>query len=1016
MDTYQNDGEIAIVGDFNCHFGHDLGRRYWGATTPNGKSVIEMTNRHGLLIADGDDTLCSGPTYTFNVEGVGTSYIDHCVVSKPLIQNIDKCEVLEDCILNTSDHLALSLSLKVNQLPLRHHIQTNSKIAWSKHTNEELNDQYEKPLTVSLEPIIARIENADANNLEQIIQDITEAIHTCSNKLKKSKYSKGLKPYWDKILNELNKDKSAKWKIWCEAGKILYGPEYNEYKESKARFRKELRRAKLEYEKAEMTEINRAHEIDHKYFWQLVNRSRKKRRGISPLQKDKKTISDPTEIKHMWKSYFEELLTPSDKYDEEFKEHIEDSFSEIWHNSYNIESELMKKRISDEEVIRCIRKLKNCKAPGWDRLTAEHLKHGGSKLVETLVHLFNRIIEIEVYPKQLKVGIIVPIPKGDKDVTIMGNNRGITLLPVISKLLDNVLYERHLEWNEKNQPFDPLQGAGQERCSSTHTSLLLREAISHNLEKGNAIYVALLDTQKAFDTVWVKGVFVKLFHTGMDPVIWRILVLSYKDFMCHVRVGEEISEGFYAGQGLHQGAHWSMHMFSRHYNDMLKDLRNDGRGAKIDHLYVGNPTFADDVSIASLHKPVLQQQLNRVYQYSLKWRFKFNASKSVIIIFGNDTCPDISLTLGETVIPVRGGDLHMGIFLGQNKELEAEFVRKRINKAKRAFFAAQSIGSSTHPTSPRVLSKLYWSNCMSCMSHGLEILPLNHSSLQTLEQEHGSMAKMAQGQPKQTANVTPTATLGWRSFECHLDLTKMLFLWRILLLPMQNIYKQTSLLRLCYHLYATEGIHSGPLNDIIDVFRKYGLLKLLDDAMKSGHVMSINSFKSIAKDTVDKCECTRFRISCMLYKSLSLFAKCVQTITMWPWWIFADHFPEHLYKVRHMYRLLVSQGCIRSHVAMYTKSSPVCILCPQNSPETTEHFLFDCDHFDRIRGELWQSVHRVLPAAMQEELHNMSSLQKAEFLLSGFGCQFVPEWSDVYIQVCKFCYTMYNVRRDVQNN
>ena len=433
-------------------------------------------------------------------------------------------------------------------------------------------------------------------------------------------------------------------------------------------------------------------------------------------------------------------------------------------------------------------------------------------------------------------------------------------------------------------------------------------------------------------------------------------------------------------------------------------------------MYVGNPTFADDVSIASLHKPVLQQQLDSVYQYSLKWRFKFNASKSVIIIFGNDTCPDTSLTLGETVIPVRGGDLHMGIFLGQSKELEEDFVHKRISKAKKAFFAAQSIGSSSHPTSPKVLSKLYWSNCMSRMAHGLEILSLNHSSLQSLEQEHGSMAKMAQGQSKQTANVAPTATLGWRSFECHLDLAKMLFLWRILLLPMHNIYKQISMLRLCYHMYEAGGAHCGPLNGIVEVYRKYGLLKLLDNAMKSGDVMSIDSFKTIARDTVDKCECNRFRISCMLYKSLSLFSKCVQAIAMWPWWIFADQCPEHLYQVRHMYRLLVSQSCIKSHVAVYTKTSPMCTLCSQNCSETPEHLLFDCDYFDRKRAEMWYNVNCVLPAAMQEELHNMSSLHKAEFILSGFGCKFIPEWSDVYVEMCKFCYTMYNARREELNN
>ena len=139
------------------------------------------------------------------------------------------------------------------------------------------------------------------------------------------------------------------------------------------------------------------------------------------------------------------------------------------------------------------------------------------------------MVRYEVIPKHLKVGIIVPIPKGEKDVSIMGNNRGITLLPVIGKIFENILLHRHVKWADKNDPFDALQGAGQDKCSSTHTSYLLRETISHNIERDSTVYVALLDTQKAFDTVWIKGVLYKMFLTGMDRVIWRLLVESYKN-------------------------------------------------------------------------------------------------------------------------------------------------------------------------------------------------------------------------------------------------------------------------------------------------------------------------------------------------------------------------------------------------------------------------------------------------------------------------------------------------------
>ena len=463
----------------------------------------------------------------------------------------------------------------------------------------------------------------------------------------------------------------------------------------------------------------------------------------------------------MWKSYFEKLYTPTGNYDNDFKKEIEGQFDEMWDNSYNTQPFLMKEDITSDEVEECKKKLKNSKAPGWDQVTAEHLKHGGPYLIEIITNIYKDMVRLEVYPPQLKVGIIVPIPKGDKDVTIMNNNRGITLLSVISKVFDNVMYNRHSKWADKKKPLDPLQGAGKDKCSSIHTTYLLRETICHNMERGNTVYVGLLDTKKAFDTVWVKGVFVKMYRTGMDPVIWRMLVFSNKQFICKVRIGNELSEPFTAGQGLHQGAHWSMHLFSRHYDDMLKELRQDDIGACIGTVYSGNPTYADDVSIATLHKPLLQKLLNTAHNYSQKWQFEFNSAKSAIILFGQDTCPKQKMTLGGCVIDEVAGDIHMGVLLSNDREMESGFVRQRIGKAMRAYFAAVGLGSQAIPVSPVVMTKLYWSNCITTMTHGLEVFPLSKPSHELLEQAHGTIAKMVQGISKQTANITPTATLGW---------------------------------------------------------------------------------------------------------------------------------------------------------------------------------------------------------------------------------------------------------------
>ena len=79
------------------------------------------------------------------------------------------------------------------------------------------------------------------------------------------------------------------------------------------------------------------------------------------------------------------------------------------------------------------------------------------------------------------------------------NNRGITLIPIIAKMYEKALLRRQLPEAAKWKDIDELQGADQDKCSSLHTTWLLRECIYANLEKGGSVLVGLLDTRKAFD-------------------------------------------------------------------------------------------------------------------------------------------------------------------------------------------------------------------------------------------------------------------------------------------------------------------------------------------------------------------------------------------------------------------------------------------------------------------------------------------------------------------------------------
>ena len=58
------------------------------------------------------------PDYTFFVEGVGRSYVDHCLLSSQAKPQMLSCEILQDCSVNTSDHLLITVSVEI--IPIVH--------------------------------------------------------------------------------------------------------------------------------------------------------------------------------------------------------------------------------------------------------------------------------------------------------------------------------------------------------------------------------------------------------------------------------------------------------------------------------------------------------------------------------------------------------------------------------------------------------------------------------------------------------------------------------------------------------------------------------------------------------------------------------------------------------------------------------------------------------------------------------------------------------------------------------
>ena len=78
--------------------------------------------------------------------------------------------------------------------------------------------------------------------------------------------------------------------------------------------------------------------------------------------------------------------------------------------------------------------------------------------------------------------------------------------------------------------------------------------------------------QKAYDTVWRKGLWKCLWDKGIRGKMWRVLKDFYRATRCKIRVGKGLTEEFSVEKGVKQGAVLSPILFSIFINTLVEKL------------------------------------------------------------------------------------------------------------------------------------------------------------------------------------------------------------------------------------------------------------------------------------------------------------------------------------------------------------------------------------------------------------------------------------------------------------
>jgi hypothetical protein len=326
-------------------------------------------------------------------------------------------------------------------------------------------------------------------------------------------------------------------------------------------------------------------------------------------------------------------------------------------------------------------KLHKGKACGPDELCAEHLLYAHPCLVVHLKLLFSSIFSHGTVPDDFGAGIIVPLIK-DKTGNIgdISNYRPITLISIISKLLECIL----LEICAAQLEVDDLQFGFKRGHSCADAIFALKSTINYFTERGSCIYAAALDLSKAFDTVNHYKLFSTLLKAGIPRSVINIICDWYgKLFVC-VRWNGSLSDIFQVCSGVRQGSTLSPALFNLFINIFIVNLKLGDIGCHIHDIYYGRFVYADDIIILCPSVQGLQTMLDICAKTSDMLHLQFNISKSHCIMFGK--CSKVSIEpmfLNRQCIHWVPSINYLGCYLVSGKTLSFD-----ISHVKRSFFAA----------------------------------------------------------------------------------------------------------------------------------------------------------------------------------------------------------------------------------------------------------------------------------------------------------------------------------------
>ena len=224
------------------------------------------------------------------------------------------------------------------------------------------------------------------------------------------------------------------------------------------------------------------------------------------------------------------------------------------------------------------------------------LKLCDKSIITPLSILFQNCIDTRTFPDTWKKSNIVPVhKKGDKQ--IVDNYRPVSLLPILGKIFERVIFNSVFEYLEENNLLCPNQSGFRpsDSCEYQLLSILHEIYKSFDCNPPKDVRGIFLDLSKAFDRVWHDGLIYKIKHIDITGNSLKLIESFLSNRFQQVVLNGQSSSWAPVCAGVPQGSILGPLFFLIYINDLSKGISSTVK------------LFADDTWKMSFNPDVSEQ-------------------------------------------------------------------------------------------------------------------------------------------------------------------------------------------------------------------------------------------------------------------------------------------------------------------------------------------------------------------------------------------------------------------------